>query len=133
VHPSLIDLKFLEYVEKCRSTGRSRLWMNLQRRDADGYGSAYGKVFQRFNRKHITTDRLKSFHSLRHTFANALKQQGEQESLIAELMGHANESITTGRYGKRYQPKVLLGAIRKLDFGIPVPINISNSLSNECA
>lgn len=118
VHPSLICLGLLEYVEQGRVGGRPRLWMNLQRRDADGYGSAYGKVFQRFNRKYITTDPLKTFHSFRHTFADTLKQMGEQESLIAELMGHANGSITTGRYGKRYQPLVLLGAIRKLDFGL---------------
>ena len=119
VHPSLIGLGLLEYVEQGRVGGRPRLWMNLQRRDADGYGSAYGKVFQRFNRKCITTDRLKTFHSFRHTFADTLKQMGEQESLIAELMGHANGSITTGRYGKRYQPLVLLEAIRKLDFSVP--------------
>jgi hypothetical protein len=31
--------------------------------------------------------------------------------MIAELMGHANDSITTGRYGKRYQPKILMEAI----------------------
>jgi integrase len=120
VHPSLIGLGLLEYVEQGRAGGRPRLWMNLQRRDADGYGSAYGKVFQRFNRKYITTDPLKTFHSFRHAFADTLKQLGEQESLIAELMGHANSSITTGRYGKRYQPLVLLEAVRKLDFGVPV-------------
>ena len=41
--------------------------------------------------------------------------------VIAELMGHTNPSITTGRYGKRYQPLVLLEAVRKLDFGV-VPV-----------
>jgi len=118
VHPYLVGLGFLDYVKSGRAGGMPRLWMNLQRREADGYGSAYGKVFQRFNRKYITTDPLKTFHSFRHAFADTLKQLGEQESLIAELMGHANGSITTGRYGKRYQPQILLEAIRKLEFGI---------------
>lgn len=111
IHPRLVKLGFLDHVKKCQKGGHSRLWMNLERREADGYGSAYGKVFQRFNRKHITDDPLKTFHSLRHTFADTLKQLGCQEPLIAELMGHANGSITTGRYGKRYQPKVLLEAV----------------------
>lgn len=115
VHPKLCELGFLEYVKKVREAGCPRLWMNLKRREADGYGSAYGKVFQRFNRKHITADPLKSFHSFRHWYANKMKQQGVQESVIAELMGHANPSVTMGRYGKRYEPKVLLDAIKKLD------------------
>ena len=40
VHPSLIGLGLLGYVEQGRVVGRPRLWMNLQRREADGYGSA---------------------------------------------------------------------------------------------
>ncbi|WP_169308690.1 site-specific integrase [Citrifermentans bemidjiense] len=116
VHPRLVKLGFLAYVRKAKANGQLRLWMNLKRRDADGYGSAYGKVFQRFNRKYITNDPLKTFHSFRHTFANSLKQQGVQESLIAEILGHTNPSITTGRYGKRFQPRVLLEAIKKLEF-----------------
>ena len=32
-------------------------------------------------------------------------------------MGHAHDSIAMGRYGKRYQPKVLLDALVKLDYG----------------
>jgi integrase len=47
-----------------------------------------------------------------------MKQLGEQENLISELMGHANSSITTGRYDKRYQAKVLLEVISRLDYGI---------------
>lgn len=35
---------------------------------------------------------------------------------VFEILGHAHDSITMGRYGKRYQPKVLLDAIVKLDY-----------------
>lgn len=112
VHPTLIQLGFIDFVKSCGD--REKLWPNLKRRESDGYCSSLGKWFQRFNREFITKDPLKTFHSLRHTFADSLKQLGVQEVLIAELMGHANQSITTGRYGKRYQPKVLLEAISKL-------------------
>lgn len=120
VHPHLINLGFLQYVQKGRAGKKPRLWMNLQRRAADGYGSAYGKVFQRFNRKHVTTDPLKTFHSLRHLFADTLKQLGEQATMISELLGHANESITTGRYGKRYRPEVLLEVVNKVDYRVSI-------------
>lgn len=116
VHPYLATLGFLSFVDRLRGSGVKRLWPNLKRRDTDGYCHAIGKWFQRFNREQITADPLKTFHSLRHTFADTLKQAGEQESLISELMGHANGNITTGRYGKRYKPCVLLEAVNKLTY-----------------
>ena len=116
VHPALINQGFLAHVKMVSEQGAPRLWMNLKWRKEDGYGNALGKWFQRFNREHVTTDPLKSFHSLRHTFADTLKQLGVQEALISELMGHANGNITTGRYGKRYRPQGLLEAVCKLDF-----------------
>ena len=118
IHPQLIAKGFLTYVETMRGKRSVRLWPNLFRRDTDGYCPALGNWYGRFNRKHVTDDPLKTFHSLRHSFADTLKQQGEQESLISELMGHTNGSITTGRYGKRYQAKVLLEVVRRLDYGI---------------
>jgi len=75
------------------------------------------KWCQRFNREQVTTDPLKTLHSMRHSFADTLKQFGVQETLISELMGHANSSITTGRYGKRCQAKVLFEEIRRIDYG----------------
>jgi len=116
VHPALITLGFLGHVETMNALGHPRLWMNLQWREADGYGNAVGKWFQRFNRQHVTSDPLKTFHSFRHTFADTLKQLGIQEALISELMGHANGNITTGRYGKRYKAGGLLEAVCKLDY-----------------
>lgn len=118
VHPVILGLGFIDYVEELKVLKKQRLWMNLNRRDADGYGSAFGKWFQRFNRQHVTTDKAKVFHSLRHTVADTLKQAGIQEVLISEIMGHANDCITMSRYGKRYQPKVLLEAMMKLDYGV---------------
>jgi integrase len=118
VHPKLLDLGLLEYVEALKRSESPRLWMNLNRRDADGYGNAFGKWFQRFNRTYITTDKGKVFHSLRHVVADTLKQSGIQEIIISEILGHANDSLTMSRYGKRYQPKVLLEAMQFLDYGI---------------
>lgn len=115
IHPRLVELGFLAFVDKLRKCNcEKRLWPNLNRRESDGYCSSIGHWYQRFNRKHVTADPLKTFHSLRHTFADTLKQMGTQETIICELMGHTNDSITTGRYGKRYRPKILLEAVRRL-------------------
>ncbi|TSK05951.1 MAG: site-specific integrase [Geobacter sp.] len=118
IHPKLLKCGFLGYVETMRDKRSVRLWPNLMRRDIDGYCPALGNWYGRFNRKHVTDDPLKTFHSLRHAFADTLKQLGCQESLLSELMGHANDSITTGRYGKRYQAKVLMEAVRRIDYSL---------------
>lgn len=117
VHPKLIDLGLLDHVEALRQTGETRLWPRLKPY-RDGYGQAFSKWFADFNDRHITADRKKVFHSLRHNFSTALKAANVQESTIAELMGHENPSITTGRYGKRLEPDKLLAELRKLDYGI---------------
>ena len=118
VHPALIELGLLGYVERCQEG--SRLWGNLKWCKVNGYSNSLGKWYQRFNREQVTTDPLKTLHSMRHSFADTLKQLGVQENLIAELMGHANSCITTGRYGKRYQAKVLLEVVSRLDYNLMI-------------
>jgi integrase len=121
VHPVLLSCGFIKYVESLRKAGAPRLWMYLRWRASDGYSNALGKWFQVFNRRHVTKDPKKVFHSLRHLVADTLKQAGIQEVVIAEIMGHANDSMSMSRYGKRYQPKVLLDALINLDYGVDIP------------
>lgn len=115
VHPELMRLGLMDYLKERPSS--SNLW-GLSR-GKWGYGKRFTNWWSTcFNRQYVTDDPLKCFHSCRHSFANTLKQLGVQESIISELMGHANGSITTGRYGKRYRAEVLLEAIKKVDYAI---------------
>jgi integrase len=117
LHPELVRLGLLDHVEEMKTAGAPRLWMTLGSK-RDGYGHDFSKWYQRFNRKHITKDPKKVFHSFRHTVADTLKQKGVPEGVIAEILGHANQSITTGRYGKRFRPEILLEALKKLEYGV---------------
>ena len=114
VHPSLIELGLLSQVDTQRASGEDRLWSNLTPNKYGYWGKQLGNWYGRFNRKFITIDPKKCFHSFRHTVADMLKQQGFNPEVISELLGHANHSITTGRYAKRYQSKVLYEAISSL-------------------
>jgi integrase len=128
IHPTLLSLGLLSYVQSLRDRKAPRLWMNLKKY-RDGYSKYFGKWYSQVNREHITDSRTKCFHSFRHTFINELKQRGVQDTLISELVGHSTSgSMTMGRYGKRYQPKVLLDALVKLEYGIKVPIWISKEM-----
>ena len=54
----------------------------------------------------------------RHCLADNLKQRGVDGNIIGEILGHSSGSITLARYGKAYIPKVLLEALKKLEYGI---------------
>jgi integrase len=118
VHPRLIEIGLAEMIAGCSSA--ATLWPDLSR-GADGfYSSPFSKWFGRFKRAAGIVDARVTFHSFRHTFVNALKQAGVEELVIRELVGHANTSITTGRYGKRLEPARLAEAVQLLSFRIDV-------------
>ncbi len=123
IHPKLIELGFIYYWETIKKTEVPRLWMKLTWMDVNGYSNNFGKWYQRFNREFVTTNPKKVFHSFRHVVTDTLKQAGVQDSIIAELVGHSQgaHSMTMSRYGKRYQPRVLLEAMKHLDYGIIIP------------
>jgi integrase len=119
VHPKLLKLGFGEFLEGRSSVGSVKLWENLEPNKYGYWGKNFGKWYGKFNRKYITDDPRKVFHSLRHTVADTLKQAGVETSVISELLGHSHDkgNMTLSRYGKRYRPKVLLDALMKLDYG----------------
>ena len=109
IHDILIDLNFLEFVEllKKRHTNRKRLFQELKLSE----GSYIRNVSRFFNRRYLTklglkTER-KTFHSLRHTVIDHLKQQGIDVSFINELVGHSSGNIDLDRYGKGYNSDIL--------------------------
>jgi integrase len=57
---------------------------------------------------------------MRHTVATRLKDASLHEYTIAELLGHENENITTGRYGKKLNMEALVTAVAELDFSGPL-------------
>jgi integrase len=64
--------------------------------------------------KYITTDPKKVLYSLRHSFADLLRETGVESSVISTLMGHTHSNITNDRYGNGYSVKKLKDAIDTL-------------------
>ena len=62
--------------------------------------------------------RVQSFQSLKHTFTGSLKQNSVSEPIIRQLVGHSEQSITPGRYGKPYGVRALANAIAQLELEI---------------
>jgi len=117
LHPELLRLGLLAHVEALRKKGMTRLFPELKP-GRDGYGALVSKWFSRYRKRCGITQNGKVFHSFRHTFIDRLKQAGVAKEHIASLVGHEDGSETFGRYGKDYEPRVLVEVVRKLDFDL---------------
>jgi integrase len=117
VHPKLVQIGFLQYVETLRNKGETKLFPELKPM-RDGAGQAASKWFARYRRPLGLYKRTpkKDFHSFRTTFINLLKQKGHAEGVVAAIVGHAQEGLTFGTYGKAYSPLILARVIADVSF-----------------
>jgi integrase len=123
IHQILIDIGFVNFFQKCQKENNIRLFSELIKKDnKDTYGKLVGKQFSYIVAKYLNQDgytaEKKSFHSLRHTFANFYKQQGLQDNVFKQLFGHEIEGMSASRYGGEFPVKKLNNVISILDYGI---------------
>lgn len=91
---------------------------NLWGLEADRFGKWSAALSKRLNKRLQSAIPGKSrklvVESLRNTFATRLKAADVQEHAISELMGHAVDSLSVGRYGKKLEPEKLRANIERL-------------------
>src|SRR5262249_60833592 len=93
VHPELICLGFLDFVERQRAAGQVRLFPELT---VGKYGSAsaqYSKRFGRLLRSIGITDKRKVLHSARHTVKDRLRAAQVPLDVQNAILGHATGSV----------------------------------------
>ncbi len=114
IHPRLLELGFLEFVAGCPEgflfPQRIRFTANAERGNMD----LLSKQLNRWLRNAGVADKRKSVQSFRGTLATRLKDLGVAEYHIAEVVGHENDNITSGRYGKRTNLAALHDVVAKL-------------------
>ena len=118
VHSHLVELGLINFVDEQRAGGEQHIFPRAARcLRPEGMLTSW---FPRYRRKMGITDKRKTFHSLRHTFRQHLSDAGAQDSTVSDLMGHANATITHGRYGSPANVERLSAAIERLDFSEPL-------------
>ncbi|MFO6503247.1 hypothetical protein [Serratia marcescens] len=123
IHPRLIELGLLEYVDALKAAGYDRLFPELKHNKIKGYSAAASKWFNENYFGKILgfpRDGKKTFHSLRHTFINAVDEFEINERTIAQLVGHVRGSTTAmTTYRKDADVGEQFGVISQLHYSLP--------------
>jgi len=127
IHPTLIDLGILKFIEQQKKNNKTRLFPELYHTDKKGYGNAFSKVFNKKEFKFSWLDKkaierlenediLLDLHSFRHNFSGSLKGL-EKVGLLDYYMGHRQNSETQKRYGD-YRAKLLFDSIAQCEYNL---------------
>ena len=132
VHPVLVNLGFIQYVNAQKKAKSARLFSRLtynakKERWNLKVGSWYNRTFEP---QYISVEEKKSFHSLRHTHIDWFKQNLDlsftQRDILKSYVGHEGRDdkdaggITFERYGKAYVIANQYALLKQLDYGPPI-------------
>jgi len=117
VHPTLISLGFLDYVEIIKSKGFDRVFPELTK-DRDGYSS---KISRHYNQNFLPSigvwkKQVKVLYSTRHTFINRCYNKGVDRDVIKEIVGHEPDFTMEVYGGNPFSPKRLYQEISKVSY-----------------
>ncbi|WP_133154108.1 site-specific integrase, partial [Vibrio kanaloae] len=117
IHHVLIDKGFLDYVEKVRAMGRKQLFSYKPQNQFDDWSKSYcSKIGKYQTAIGMKAGQRPTAYGFRHTFIDELKQQNVPEHVTAQIVGHANHSMTYGRYGKRLPIETLAEIVNQIDY-----------------
>lgn len=114
LHDSVIEFGFLKFLQEQEKKGCERLFPELSEQ-RDGFGQSFQKWFGRQKDKKGFPKFKKSFHSLRHTVTDRLRNAGVEQSKISAILGHKIDSVTN-IYGQGYDLRQLKEAVNRLEY-----------------
>lgn len=119
IHPKLIELGWLDYVANRKARGLKQLFSYKPKNQFDDWSKSYcikiGKYQTSIGMK---ANQRPTSYGFRHTFIDELKQKGVDEIIAAQIVGHANPSMTYGRYGKRLPLVQLSQAVNMISYDL---------------
>lgn len=120
VHPELVRLGFLEYVQAMREAGHAHLFPTLNN-TSKGPSAVFGKWFRlRLDEVGITTG-LKTFHAFRHTVRSELASMHVGQETTDAILGHAATGSTGATTYTHIRLQGMAEALARLKFPIDLP------------
>lgn len=117
IHPQLIRIGLLQYVDKQGEAGATHLFPTLKPDEAGYYSSYPLKRFREtFLPKAIKLKPRQSFYSFRHTFRDALRAIEAPPDTLLALGAWSQGTLTSDNYGTRSNPDIQQKYIDRIDF-----------------
>ncbi|WP_288559160.1 tyrosine-type recombinase/integrase [uncultured Victivallis sp.] len=116
IHPVLLRLGLLGYVD----WKGKQLWPELEYTARQGYSYGFMKFFSRFNRKYVTEEAGKTFHSLRHNFFEALQHGNASDEIVRCLLERTEETPADQCHRPPAQLEAMLDYIQKVDYSFDI-------------
>ena len=118
LHPELIKIGFLQFVQQRKKTGGGlRLFPDLK---PDKYGNHAAYALKRFNESYlpnaIKMEPRQSFYSFRHSWRDALRRIDAQPATLEALGGWSQGKLTSDAYGDASDPDYQLQFIKQISF-----------------
>lgn len=107
LHPQLIELGFLEYVEDVKQYAGT-IFPYMTPDKFKHFGKTPGRRFGEFLDMLGIVDERKVFHSFRFTSNNRLKQNGVSEESRCQFIGHEYDTVNSTDYSEEYSLNYLL-------------------------
>jgi integrase len=115
LHPELLRLGFLQYVEGQRKAGHERVSSTLEQDTHGSWSGAWSKWYGRHLRSLGITDRRLTFHSFRHTMKDALRAARVPDAEQRAILGHSGVGVADG-YGIGFPLTVLTESMAKVRY-----------------
>lgn len=133
IHPFLVDLGLLDFVELQRKRNETRLFSNLKRHKSTGkWGNNVTKWFTKYRRS-CGVGGMEGeqsslvFHSFRHTVFTWAKHNDINRAIVQETLGHEDsgkgKDVTAGYEGRFPLQRCYNDFIKKLDFADTVDLH----------
>lgn len=112
IHKRLIEMGFLEFVQQRQQAKRKQLFDLTPRGDDNDWSKDFRDIFgDVLDAIGFQAGNRPTAYSLRHTFIDELKQAKVEEHIVAQIVGHKQEGMTFGRYGKMLPMELLVDAV----------------------
>ncbi|MBT0666276.1 site-specific integrase [Geobacter pelophilus] len=129
VHPMLVKLGFLKFLETQKNNGSDRLFSTLSYSEGkDWTGRIRTWWNETYQVKYVEDTTEKSFHSMRKNFIDWFRQnkmydKASDRAVIQSMVGHDRGKDVTGEhYETAFPSEVQYSMLKKLDYGFPVDL-----------
>lgn len=115
IHAELIRIGLLEHAQAMRAAGHDQLFPELRRDRRGSYSGHFQRWANRFLDRAGAKGERQSFHSLRHTFTDALRRAGATGEMIDGLCGWSRGNMRD-RYGSGPWIMMLAELMRRVSY-----------------